>query len=62
MTDRNHPHSCPYCELRFLYHTEVVDHVRRDHPDHADSVAGIATQAASSVLTMNLRDLMSDTS
>ena len=41
MTDREHPHSCPYCELRFLYHAEIVDHVRRDHPDHADSVAGI---------------------
>jgi hypothetical protein len=27
--------------LRFLYHTEVVDHVRSDHPDHAESVAGI---------------------
>ena len=41
MADRNQPHSCPYCELLFVYHNEVVDHVRRDHPDHADMVATI---------------------
>ncbi len=37
----NEPHACPYCELRFKYHAEVVDHIRHDHPDHAESVAGI---------------------
>ncbi len=35
------PHACPYCELRFKYHVEIVDHVQRDHPDHAESVAGL---------------------
>lgn len=35
------PHTCPYCELRFKYHNEVVDHVRHDHPDHAAVVADI---------------------
>lgn len=39
MADRSHPRSCPYCDLRFVYHSEIVDHVRRDHPDHADVVA-----------------------
>ncbi len=28
-------HQCPSCELRFRYRTELVDHVRRDHPDRA---------------------------
>ena len=35
------PHYCPYCELAFEYHNEVVDHIRHDHPEHAASVAGI---------------------
>ncbi len=30
------PHSCPYCELRFVYHDEVRDHIIHDHPDHPD--------------------------
>jgi len=33
--------TCPYCELVFTYHNEIVDHVRRDHPDHAPVVAGV---------------------
>jgi hypothetical protein len=41
MADRTHPHSCPYCELYFVYHAEIVDHVQRDHPEHADVVASI---------------------
>ena len=32
-------HTCPYCELRFLYMTEVKDHVMLDHPEHTDVVA-----------------------
>lgn len=39
--ENQQPHTCPYCELRFKYHNEVVDHVRHDHPDHAAVVAGI---------------------
>ena len=27
------PHQCPYCELQFVLHQELQDHVRRDHPD-----------------------------
>ena len=34
-------HQCPYCELRFEYHNEILDHVMRDHPDHADVAAGV---------------------
>jgi len=30
MTDT--PRQCPYCELRFVYHNEVKDHILRDHP------------------------------
>ena len=42
MTNSNeHIHSCPYCELAFVYHIEVVDHVRHDHPEHQDVVANI---------------------
>ncbi|MGI9645112.1 MAG: hypothetical protein ACR2O6_07370 [Ilumatobacteraceae bacterium] len=42
MTNSNeHIHSCPYCELAFLYHIEVVDHVRSDHPEHQSVVADI---------------------
>ena len=35
------PRQCPYCELRFVYHNEVKDHVLRDHPDHPDVVANL---------------------
>ncbi len=34
-------HMCPYCDLVFRYHTEVVDHVRHDHPEHAEMIAGL---------------------
>ena len=37
----NTTHTCPYCDLVFTYHNEVIDHVRHDHPEHAGSVAGI---------------------
>lgn len=29
------PHTCPYCELRFLFHNEVKDHILHDHPEHS---------------------------
>jgi hypothetical protein len=41
MADRTHPRSCPCCDLYFVYHAEIVDHVRRDHAEHADVVATI---------------------
>ena len=41
MTQGPETHTCPYCDLVFTYHGEVVDHIRNDHPGHADSVAGI---------------------
>jgi uncharacterized C2H2 Zn-finger protein len=41
MSDRDEPHACPYCDLVFKYHGEVVDHIRHDHPSHAGSVADI---------------------
>ncbi len=28
------PHTCPYCELVFTFHSEVIDHVEHDHPEH----------------------------
>ena len=28
MSNRDDPHSCPYCDLVFQYHGEVVDHIR----------------------------------
>ena len=31
-------HTCPYCELRFLYMAEVKDHVLHDHKEHASVV------------------------
>jgi hypothetical protein len=31
-------HQCPYCELRFSYHTEIKEHVLHDHPEHAQVV------------------------
>jgi len=37
MRDKDHPHTCPYCDLRFLYATEVRDHVLHDHKEHADA-------------------------
>ncbi len=42
MTNAREPvRSCPYCDLSFLYHNEVVDHVKHDHPEHYDVVADI---------------------
>jgi hypothetical protein len=34
-------HQCPYCELRFDYHNEILDHVTHDHPDHAAVTASV---------------------
>jgi len=34
-------HQCPYCELRFDYHNEILDHVTHDHPDHAAVTATV---------------------
>jgi hypothetical protein len=38
--DYNSVHQCPYCELRFLYATEVADHLRSDHPAHGQVAEG----------------------
>src|SRR5262245_37908248 len=43
MRDEEHPHQCPYCDLRFLYATEVRDHVLHDHREHADSFLLVET-------------------
>lgn len=32
---------CPYCDLVFMYHNEVKEHIMLDHPEHAGVVAGI---------------------
>jgi hypothetical protein len=32
------PHTCPYCDLVFLYHEEVKDHIVHDHREHAAAV------------------------
>jgi hypothetical protein len=37
MRDEEHPHQCPYCDLRFLYASEIRDHVLHDHADHAEA-------------------------
>jgi hypothetical protein len=29
------PRQCPYCDLRFVTHHEVKDHIIHDHPEHA---------------------------
>lgn len=34
-------HTCPYCELVFLYHNEVKDHILHDHPEHRHVVETI---------------------
>lgn len=31
---RDNTHQCPYCELRFVTHNEVKDHITHDHPAH----------------------------
>lgn len=43
MTDGAHIHQCPYCELKFLFATEVKDHVVADHPEHAMSYTRMTT-------------------
>jgi len=43
MRDEEHPHSCPYCDLRFLYATEVRDHVLHDHKEHAAAFLYVET-------------------
>jgi len=37
MRDEEHPHQCPYCDLRFLYAGEIRDHVLHDHKEHAEA-------------------------
>jgi hypothetical protein len=41
MSSTPETHHCPYCDLVFTYHAEVQDHVMHDHPEHAESVAGV---------------------
>lgn len=41
MTKKIETHTCPYCELVFKYHVELIDHVGTDHPDHRNVVAGL---------------------
>ena len=43
MTTNETIHTCPYCELRFLYMTEVKDHGVHDHPARAKAFAGTQT-------------------
>jgi hypothetical protein len=43
MTDGAHIHQCPYCELKFLYATEIKSHVVADHPEHARAYVGMTT-------------------
>jgi uncharacterized C2H2 Zn-finger protein len=43
MRDEEHPHQCPYCDLRFVYATEVKDHVLHDHKEHAASFVDVET-------------------
>ena len=33
---RDDTRQCPYCELRFVTHNEVKDHILHDHPSHYD--------------------------
>ena len=46
MTDGAHIHQCPYCELKFLYATEIKGHVVADHPEHAPSYVAMVTTEA----------------
>ncbi len=41
MDTRPDTHTCPYCELVFVYHNEVKDHIEHDHPEHAAVVATV---------------------
>jgi hypothetical protein len=43
MRDEEHPHQCPYCDLRFLYASEIRDHVLHDHTEHAESFLYVET-------------------
>jgi hypothetical protein len=46
MADGAHTHHCPFCELKFLFITEVRDHVITDHREHAASFQGMAPSEA----------------
>jgi hypothetical protein len=41
VAESNPNHACPYCDLMFLYHSEVKDHILHDHPEHAAVVDSI---------------------
>jgi hypothetical protein len=41
MRDKDHPHQCPYCDLRFVYATEIRDHVLHDHKKHAGAFVNV---------------------
>ena len=43
MRDKEHPHQCPYCDLRFQYATEIRDHVLHDHKEHAEAFLHVET-------------------
>ena len=43
MRDKEHPHQCPYCDLRFQYATEIRDHVLHDHKEHAEAFLYVET-------------------
>jgi hypothetical protein len=43
MRDEEHPHQCPYCDLRFLYANEIRDHVLHDHTEHAEAFLFVET-------------------
>jgi hypothetical protein len=46
MTDAAHVHQCPYCELKFLYASEIKSHVIADHREHARSYVGMTPTEA----------------
>ena len=41
MASSNDTHACPFCDLIFMYHEEVKDHIVHDHPSHAAEVVSI---------------------
>jgi hypothetical protein len=46
MTDGAHVHQCPHCELKFMWATEVRDHVVVDHPELTASYLRMSTTEA----------------
>ncbi len=50
MTDGAHVHQCPYCELKFLFASEVKGHIVADHPAHGVSYVGMTTTELERVL------------